>query len=54
MSSGKGVIPNRMIMRYDSLDIAPENRVFFLPHHFNSRLKDTMTCKEDYIAVKKL
>ena len=53
LSSRKEVIPYEMITRYNSLDIAPENGVFFLLHHFYSRLKDTVTCKEDYTAVKK-
>ena len=52
LSSGKGVISYEMITRYDSLDIAPENSVFFLQHHFYSIPKDTITCKEDYISVK--
>ena len=54
LSSGKGVISYEMITRYDSLDIAPENGAFFLQHHFCSSPKDTITCKEDYIAVTKL
>ena len=29
MSSGKGEITNEMITRFDSLNIAPENDVFF-------------------------
>ena len=43
--SGKEVIPYEMITRYNSLDIALEYGVFFLPHHFYSSLKDTITCK---------
>ena len=54
LSSGKGVIPYEMILRYDSLDIVPEDEEFFLPHHFYSSLKDTVTSREDYEAVKKL
>ena len=45
LSSGKGVIPYEMITRYNSLDIGPEYGVFFLPHHFYSSLKETITCK---------
>ena len=54
LSSGKGVIPYKIITRYNSLDITLENGVFFLPHHFYSSLKDTIIYKEGYIAVKKL
>ena len=54
LSAGKGVIPYEMITRFDSLDIAPENDFFFLPHHFYSSLKDTIISKEDYDLVKKL
>ena len=43
-----------MITKYDSIDRAPEKNVLFLPHHFYSSLKDTITCKEDYIAIKTL
>ena len=34
LSSGKGVIPYEMIRRYYSLDIAPENGVFFFASSF--------------------
>ena len=43
-----------MIQRFDSLDIALEKDVFFLPHHFYSSLKDSIISREDYDAVKKL
>ena len=43
-----------MIIRFDSLDIAPENDVFFLPHHFYSSLKNSIISNEDYNAVKKI
>ena len=52
--SGKGVIPYEMITRFDLLNIAPENNVFFLPHHFYSSLKNSIISNEDYNAVKKL
>lgn len=42
LSLGKGVIPYKMIQRPDSLDISPERGNFFLPHHFYSRLKDSI------------
>ena len=32
LSSGKGTIPYEIITRFDSLDIAPEDDNFFLPH----------------------
>ena len=54
LSPGKGVITSEMITRYDSLDIAPEDGVFFLSHLLYSSLKDTITSKEDYEAFKKL
>ena len=41
-----------MIARFDSLDISPEEGVFFLPHHFYSSLKETLITKEDYNSVK--
>ena len=50
--SGKGVIPYEMITRFDLLDIAPENDVFFLPHNFYSSLKKSIISNEDYNAVK--
>ena len=43
-----------MITRFDSLDIAPEDGIFFLPHHFNSSLKGDTISKESYNALKKL
>ena len=43
-----------MIIRYDSLDIKPDNGDFFLPHHFHSSLKDTTRSDEEYENVKKL
>ena len=43
-----------MITPFDSLDIAPENDIFFLPHHFYSSLKDTIISKEVYELVKRL
>ena len=54
LSSGKGVVPYEMITRFDSLDISPEEGVFFLPHHFYSSLKETIITNEDYNSVKKL
>ena len=52
--TGKGTIPYEMIIRYDSLDIVPENGQFFLSHHFYSSLKDTtMANVEEYESVKK-
>ena len=54
LSTGKGVIPYEMITGFDSFDIAPENDIFFLPHHFYSSLKDTIISKEVYELVKRL
>ena len=54
LSTGKGVIPYEMITGFDSFDIAPENDIFFLPHHFYSSLKDTIISKEEYESVKRL
>ena len=54
LSTGKGVIHYEMITGFDSLDIAPENDIFFLPNHFYSSLKDKIISKEDYESVKRL
>ena len=54
LSTGKSVIPYKMITRFDSLDIAPENYTFFLPHHFYSGMKDALISKEDYEPVERL
>ena len=43
-----------MTARFDSLDIASENDIFFLSHYFYSSLKDTIISKEDYELVKRL
>ena len=53
LSAGKGVIPHEMITSFDSLDVSPEERSFFLPHQFYSSLKETIITKEDYDLVKK-
>ena len=50
---GKGTIPYEMLTRYDSLDISPDNRNFFLPHHFYSSLKDEIMTNEEYENEKK-
>ena len=42
-----------MITRYDSLDILPENGIFFLPHNFYSSLKNDIITLEGYENVKK-
>ena len=52
--TGKETIPYGMIIRYDSLDIKPDNGDFFLLHHFYSSLKDTTRSDEEYENVKKL
>ena len=44
--TGKGTIPYEMITEYDSLDIAPDNGEYILPHHFYSSLKDTTISDE--------
>ena len=44
----------KKITRFDSLDIAPENDVLFLPHHFYSSLKYKIISKEDYESAKRL
>ena len=43
-----------MITGFNSLDIAPENDIFFLANHFHSSLKDKIIPKEDYESVKRL
>lgn len=43
-----------MKARFDLLDIAPEDGVFFLPHHFYSSLKGEIISRENYNAIKKL
>ena len=43
-----------MITRYDSLDISPEDRNFFLPHNFYSSLKDDIMTLEEYKNAKKI
>ena len=53
LSTSKGTIPNEMITRYDSLDISPEGRIFFLQHHFYSSLKDDIMTMEEYGNIKK-
>ena len=53
VSTGKGTIPYEMITRYDSLDIAPKNGQFFLPHQFCSSLKYTTMIHGEYENVKK-
>ena len=52
LSTGKSIIPYEMIIRYDSLDIVPENGQFSLPHHFYSSLKDATMTDEEYKNVK--
>ena len=55
LSSGKGFIPYKVINRFDSLDISPEEGLFFfLPHHFYLSLKETIILTDDYNSVKKL
>ena len=54
LSTGKETIPYEMITRYDSLDISPEDGIFFLPHHFHSSLKDDIMTMEEYKNVKKI
>ena len=53
LSTGKGAIPYQMITRYDSLDITPEDGIFFLPHHYYSDLKDDVMTPEEYQNIKK-
>ena len=53
LSTDKGTIPYEMITRYGSLDIFPEDRNFFLPHHFCSSLKDDTMTHEEHKNVKK-
>ena len=45
VSSCKRIISYVMITRYDSLDIAPEDGVFFLPHDFDSSLKNKIASR---------
>ena len=47
LSTSKGTIPNEIITRDDSLDISPEDRNFFLPHHFYSSIKDDIMTMEE-------
>ena len=42
-----------MITRYNSLDIAAEDKKSFFPHHFYSSLKDDVRTREEYEHVKK-
>ena len=42
-----------MISSYNSLDIGPENGEFFLPHQFDSTLKDKVLTDEEYENIKK-
>ena len=42
-----------MITAYDSLDISPEDKYFFLPHYFYSSLKDDVMTMEEHENVKK-
>ena len=51
---GKGVRPYKMITRFDSLNIDPENDVLLLPHHSYSSLKSSIISNEDYNAAKTL
>ena len=43
-----------MITSFDSLDISPEENQFFLPHQFDSCLKEMIITNEDNEAVKKI
>ena len=43
-----------MISSYNSLDIGPENGEFFLPHQFDSTLKDKVLTDEEYENIKKI
>ena len=54
MSSRKGTTMYELMTEYDSLDIVPENRDFFLRHHFFSGLKDAVMSDKEYENVKKL
>ena len=54
LSSSKRVVPYEMIAWYDSLDTALKKDAFFLPYQFYSSLKDKITSRQDYEAVKKL
>ena len=51
LSSGKDVIPYEMITRFDSLNISPEDGIFFVPHHFYSSLIKTIITNEDFNSV---
>ena len=51
LSSGKDVIPYEMITRFDSLNISPEEGIFFVPHHFYSSLIKTIITNEDFNSV---
>ena len=53
LSKGKGTILYEMIRRYNSLDIAPEDKKSFFRHHFYSSLKDDVMTREEYEHVKK-
>ena len=43
-----------MITRYNSLDITPDDGIFFLPHHYYSDLEDDVMTPEEYENVKKI
>ena len=53
LSTLKDTIPYEMIIRYDYLDIKPENGEFFLHHQFYSILKDNILTDEEYENVRK-
>ena len=53
LSKGKGTILYEMITRYNSLDIAAEDKKSFFPHHFYSSLKHDVMTREEYEHVKK-
>ena len=53
LSTGKGTLSYKMITGFGSLNIEPEERNFFLPHHFYSSLKDDVMTDKENENIKK-
>ena len=54
LSTGRALyLCYEMVTRYNSIDIVPEKRLVFSPHHFYSSLKDTKMTDEEHESIKK-
>ena len=53
LSSGKGIIPYKLVCDFDSLSIAPEDGNFFKLHKFYLSMKDSVLSEEEYENLKK-